>query len=71
MDMTKTLLLATALAAISAANAQNRAPPAGAPEAAELAAFAKKTLPTLKEHKEMAAELPGTRTADSGTSTRK
>jgi putative membrane protein len=31
---------------------------------AELASFAKKTLPTLKEHKQMAEALPGTRTAD-------
>jgi putative membrane protein len=30
---------------------------------AELAAFAKKTLPTIKQHKQMAAELPGVRTA--------
>jgi putative membrane protein len=31
---------------------------------AELASFAKKTLPTLKEHKKMAEALPGVRTAD-------
>jgi putative membrane protein len=36
---------------------------------AELASFAKKTLPTLKEHKQMATKLPGTGT-DGGKASR-
>jgi putative membrane protein len=37
----------------------------------DLAAWAKKTLPTLKEHKEMAEALPKTRSADATEATRK
>jgi putative membrane protein len=37
----------------------------------DLAAFAKKTLPTLKEHKKLAEGLPGTRTADASDDTSK
>lgn len=36
---------------------------------AELAGFAKKTLPTLKEHQEMAEALPSKRTAEAGAPT--